>query len=155
MSARRGGRAGVTLVEIAMVLALVSIIARIALPSVQESLTRARATAAVGDVEVVRVAAAAYYARSNEWPAEAPAGVIPEGLAQDLPAGFSFDRGSYRLDWDRYTLADSLPGSGVSTLLGISIATDDALLGNAVAALIGPRGWYTLGNNATFLVDTM
>jgi prepilin-type N-terminal cleavage/methylation domain-containing protein len=150
---RRGGRAGFTLVELAMVLAIVSIVVRIALPNVQEALTRARATAAVGDVEVVRVAAAAYYARSSEWPEEAPAGVIPEGLAQDLPAGFSFDRGAYRLDWDRFTLADSLPGAG--TLLGISIATDDPLLGNAVAALIGPRGWYTLGNNATFLVEAM
>jgi prepilin-type N-terminal cleavage/methylation domain-containing protein len=155
VSIRRSGRAGFTLVELAMVLALVSIVARIALPNVQESLTRARATAAVGDVEVVRVAVAEYHERSNEWPEEAPAGVVPEGLAQDLPAGFSFDRGTYRLDWDRYTLADSVPGSGAGTLLGISITTDDPLLGNAVAALIGPRGWYTLGNNATFLVDAM
>jgi prepilin-type N-terminal cleavage/methylation domain-containing protein len=155
MRTRRSGRAGFTLVELALVLAIVSIIVRIALPSVQEALTRARATAAVGDVEIVRVAAAAYYARSSEWPEDAPAGVVPEGLAQDLPVGFSFERGAYRLDWDRYALADSLPGSGARTLFGISIATDDRLLGNAVAALIGPRGWYTLGNHATFLVEAM
>ena len=51
MSAHR--RSGFTLVE---VVAVVSILARIALPNVQEALIRARAAAAMGDVEVVRTA---------------------------------------------------------------------------------------------------
>jgi prepilin-type N-terminal cleavage/methylation domain-containing protein len=150
-------RGGFTLVEIAIVLAIVSILVRLAIPEVDEALTRARAAAAVGDVEVVRTAAAAYYARSNQWPEEAPAGIVPTGLEQDLPEGFSFDRGDYTLDWDRWTLPGEVPDSGAAaapkTLLGISIATDDELLGNAVAGLMGPRGWYTLGNSATFLVE--
>jgi prepilin-type N-terminal cleavage/methylation domain-containing protein len=152
---RPDSRAGFTLVEVAMVLAIVSILARIALPNFQEAILRARATAAVGDVEVVRTAAAAFYARSNQWPDEAPAGVVPEGLAADLPDGFTFDRGDYQLDWERWTLPEVQGSAGSNTLLGVSIATDDELLGNAVAALMGPQGWYTLGNNATFLVSGM
>jgi len=137
-----------------MVVAVASILTRIALPTVQESIVRARAAAALGDVEVVRLAAAAYYARTNEWPAEAPPGMVPEGLEEDLPAGFSFDRETYLLDWERWTLPSGLPdGSGPRILLGISIAAEDNLLANAVAALLGPQGWYSLGNNATFLVD--
>ena len=148
------GRGGFTLAEVVVVLAVISIVVRIALPNVQEALARARASAALGDVEVVRTAAAAFYARANGWPEDAPPGVVPEGLEEDLPAGFSFDRGTYRIDWERWSVPDGLPGgSGSTTLLGISIATDDPLLGNAVAALIGARGWYTIGNNATFLVD--
>ena len=154
-TARPNARAGFTLVEVAMVLAIVSILARIALPNVQEAITRARATAAVGDVEVVRTAAAAFYARSNQWPGEAPAGVVPEGLDADLPDGFTFDRGTYQLDWERWTLPEVPGGSSSNTLLGVSISTEDELLGNAVAALMGPRGWYTLGHNATFLVSGM
>lgn len=150
--ARAGGRGGFTLVEVAMAVAVLSILTRLALPNIQEALMRARAAAAFGDVEVVRTAVAAYHERANQWPAEAPAGVVPAGLEEDLPAGFSFDRGDYQLDWDRWEIpADSVAAE--RTLLGISIATGNSLLGNAVAGLIGPQGWYTLGNNATFLIE--
>ena len=150
----RRGLGGFTFAEVIVVVALVSIIARIALPNVQEALTRARAAAAVGEVDVVRTAAAAHYARTRQWPQDAPAGVVPTGLEEDLPEGFSFDRGAYLLDWERWTLPDGLPdGSGPEILLGISIATEDELLGNTVAALMGPQGWYALGNHATFLVE--
>ncbi len=85
----------------------------------------------------MRTAAAAHYTRTREWPQDAPAGVVPTGLEEDLLEGFSFDRGAYLLDWERWTLPD---GSGPEILLGISIATEDELLGNAVAALIGAAG---------------
>ena len=37
--------------------------------------------------------------------------------------------------------------------MGVSIATPDEMLGNAVAALIDNSGWYSLGHNSTFLID--
>jgi hypothetical protein len=40
-------------------------------------------------------------------------------------------------------------------LLGVSVATDDELLGNAVAGLVGTTGWYSLGHSNTFLIDVM
>ena len=153
-SGGRRRRAGFTLVEMVVVVAVVSIIARIALPNVQEAVIRARAVAALGDVEVVRTAAANYHARSNEWPAEAPPGVVPPELVAELPEGFTFDRGEYQLDWERWSLPDGIPPhSGAKTLIGVSIATPDDLLGNAVAGLIGNNGWYSMGNSYTFLVE--
>ena len=147
-------RAGFTLVEMVVVAAVVSILARIALPNVQEALVRARAVAALGDVDVVRTAAANYHSRSNEWPAEAPPGVVPPELLADLPEGFTFERGAYQLDWEQWSLPDGIPPhSGPKTLIGVSIATTDDLLGNAVAGLIGNNGWYSMGNNYTFLVE--
>lgn len=147
------GRGGFTLVEMVVVVAVVSILARIALPNLQEAAIRARAAAALGDVEVVRTAAANYHARTNDWPAEAPAGVVPTELVTELPDGFTFDRGMYRLDWERWELPEGLPGSSAHLLLGVSIATEDELLGNAVAALIGRNGWYSVGHSNTFLID--
>ena len=147
------GRGGFTMVEMIVVVAIVSILARIALPNLQEAAIKARAAAALGDVEVIRTAAANYHARTNQWPADAAEGVVPPELVQDLPEGFSFDHGEYKLDWEVWSLPDGLPSSGAHTLIGVSIATDDELLGNAVAALVGPNGWYSVGHSNTFLID--
>jgi prepilin-type N-terminal cleavage/methylation domain-containing protein len=152
----RRATGGFTLVEVVVVVAVVSILTRIALPNFQEAAIRARAAAALGDVDVVRTAAVNYNARTNEWPAEAPAGQVPPELVADLPEGFTFDRGEYLLDWDRWSLPAGLPGETGGrphTLLGVSVATDDPLLGNAVAGLVNQNGWYSLGNTNTFLID--
>jgi prepilin-type N-terminal cleavage/methylation domain-containing protein len=149
-------RGGFTLVELVLVVAILSILARLALPSLQEATLRARAAAALGDVEVVRTAAANYHARTNAWPADAVAGQVPPELVSDLPEGFTFDRGEYQLDWDRFSLPVGMPGwSGGRTLLGVSVTTPDELLGNAVAALVGTGGWYGIGHTNTFLIDGM
>ena len=72
----------------------------------------------------------------------------------DLPAGFTFNRGEYQLDWEQWSLPDGVgDDSGPHLLLGISITTSDSLLGNAVASLVGSNGWYSLGNSYTFFVD--
>jgi prepilin-type N-terminal cleavage/methylation domain-containing protein len=154
MIGARARRGGFTLVEMVVVVAVVSILARIALPNLQESVIRARAAAAMGDVDVVRTAAANYHARTNLWPVETPPGVVPPELTQDLPEGFIFERGEYQLDWEHWSLPDGLPPhTAAKTLIGVSIITSDDLLGNAVAALIGNNGWYSLGRSYTFLVE--
>ena len=150
----RGRYGGFTLTEILVVAAVTSLLARIALPNFQEAVIQARAASALGDVNVVRTAAASYHARSNRWPAQAPPGVVPPELLTDLPDGFTFERGEYQLDWEHWSLPDGIPpNSGPMTLIGVSIATADDLLGNAVAGLMGNNGWYSMGNNYTFLVE--
>lgn len=151
---RPRSRRGFTLVEMVVVAAVVSILARIALPNFQESVVRARAVSAVGDVAVVRTAAANYHARSNLWPTETSPGVVPPELVADLPEGFTFERGEYQLDWEHWSLPDGIPPhTGAKTLIGVSIITADDLLGNAVAGLIGSNGWYSMGRSYTFLVE--
>ena len=152
----RAPRGGFAWIEVLAVVAALAIVGRIALPNVQEARIRARARTAIADVDLVRAAATSYHARTKEWPADAPDGQVPAELVGDLPEGFSFARRGYRLDWERWVLPDGLAGwSGARTLLGVSVATEDARLGNAVAALVGQNGWYGAGNTSTFLMDGM
>ncbi|MBW3533689.1 MAG: prepilin-type N-terminal cleavage/methylation domain-containing protein [Gemmatimonadetes bacterium] len=154
----RGGsgasRRGFTLVEVLVVVMVMSIVTRIALPNVQEALLRARATEAVATLRVVEVAAREYNATTGAWPMEAPPGEVPPELVGYLPDGFDFQLEEYQLDWERWSLPDGLPSDpDADELVGVSLVTDREDLGLAVAELLGSSGWYTLGDHYTRLID--
>lgn len=154
MSARTGDRRGFTMVEVLVVVVVASIVTRIAVPNVQEALLRARATEALADLRVVEVAAREYNADTGSWPAEAAPGEVPPELAPYLPDGFAFEFPDYQLDWELWALPEGLPSDpSARELVAVSLVTERTDLGLAVAQLLGPNGWYTLGNHYTRLVD--
>jgi len=59
------GRRGFTLGELMLVVVIISILAGLAIPNYRLVVIKARAASALGDVNVVRTAAANYHARSN------------------------------------------------------------------------------------------
>ena len=151
---RRGRYAGFTLTEMVVVAAVMSILARIALPNFQEAVIQARAASALGDVNVVRNCCSQLPRPFQQMARRGPPWGVPPELLADLPDGFTFERDEYQLDWEQWSLPDGIPpNSGPMTLIGVSIATTDDLLGNAVAGLIGNNGWYSMGNSYTFLVE--
>jgi Tfp pilus assembly major pilin PilA len=77
------------------VMLLVSILTRIAIPQVQDILTRARATEIRASFGVVEEAATRLSIENHPWPQDAAAGVVPPELLDALPDGFSFDRDRY------------------------------------------------------------
>ena len=79
---------------------LLSIITRIAIPPMQEILTRARATEVRATFNVVEGAASRLSLENIPWPADAEVGIVPPILQRRLPTGFSFDRYRYQLDWE-------------------------------------------------------
>ena len=84
-------------------------------------------------------------------------GEVPDGLAPYLPGSYDFDRGAYLLDYENWTLPGGLPKHpNTRTLLGISINTSDAALGQAVVDLLG-SAWahYSLGETYTFVIESM
>ena len=145
---------GFTLVEVCIVLVIMSILVRVSLPAFRTTLTRARATRAIGDLNVIREAAMAYYAANGTWPAEAGVARIPAGLAPYLPKGYTFTRTRYRLDWQNWALPSGLPSNpGRTVLLGVSVVTTDKVLGNAVLKLIqGNSPSLTASNQYTMLL---
>jgi type II secretory pathway pseudopilin PulG len=142
-------------VEAITVLLLVSIITRIAIPQVQEILTRARATEVRATFSVVAGAANRLSLENIPWPPDTDAGVVPPELRYQLPEGFSFDRERYQLDWENWVLPEGMPGDPtVRGLIGISITTSDRALGLAIMDLIPANAKFALGETYTFIFAT-
>ena len=147
-------RHGFTMVEIMVVVVVASIVTRIAIPNVQEALLHARAVDALGDLRVVELAAREYNADTGGWPAEEAPGQVPAVLVPYLPDGFTFSSEEYDLDWETWALPEGLPSDpDAHQLVGVALVTDREDLGLAVAELMGPNGWYVLGDHYTRLID--
>ena len=137
------------------VMLIVSIVTRIAIPQMQDVLTRARATEIRAAFAVVEDAATRVSVQNNPWPEDSDAGVVPPELLASLPPGFSFERDRYQLDWENWVLPQGMPGdSTVRRLIGISVTTSDRSLGLALMGLIPLNAKFTFGETYTFIFAT-
>jgi prepilin-type N-terminal cleavage/methylation domain-containing protein len=137
---RRGD--GFTLVELAIVLVILGVIAAVAIPSYVNLLRDTRAMQAVADLYAVRAAAYLNYGDTARWPIEAPAGVPPLEIAERLPPDFRFVREHYRIDWENWIGAPRRSGDPrIGIEVGVSIVTRDTKLLEAVEGLLSK--YYT------------
>ena len=143
------------MVEVMTVMLLMSILTRIAIPQIQDILTRARASEIRATFSVVEEAATRLSVENNLWPEDAEAGVVPPELLESLPPGFSFERDRYQLDWENWVLPEGMPGdSTMRRLIGISVTTSDRSLGLALMGLIPQNAKFLLGETYTFIFAT-
>ena len=148
-------RRAFTIVEVVTIMMIVSVLTRIAIPQMQEILTRARATEVRASFSVVEEAATRLSIENNPWPNDTDAGIVPPELIDMLPGGFSFERERYQLDWENWILPGGMPGDpSVRGLIGISITTSDRALGLALLDLIPINAKFELGETYTFVFAT-
>jgi len=127
-------RRGMTLVELLIVMVIISIVVAVAQPNLQKAIMKARASAIIGDLQVVRVAVLSFQADTNRWPADRSGGTVPPDLVPYLPAGFSFSDPLYTLDYDNWSATGPFN-------VGVSITTPDRDLGWTLLDMLGQNAW--------------
>lgn len=154
MSAPRKGTEGFTLIEMMLVVVIIGILMAIVVPNYRALRMKAEATSVMGDIDVIDQAVRDYQADNMTWPADAPAGAIPGGLAPYLPDGFSFTGELVVLDWDNFALPGGLPGDpGTTRVLGVGVVTDNEELGDALLELTGARNWIVTGTSYIRIIE--
>ncbi len=147
---------GFTLIELMIVLCIISVLLRIALPAYAAIRRDSYASQAAGDLNTIRAAAFAQYAATGNFAPDAPVGVVPAGMGAYLPSGFSFARPLYRLDWDNYVVSDT-SGSGVTSgqVLALTVAATDSLAGLQILHTLGANcTHWSVGNAHTFVIQS-
>lgn len=143
---RAARRAGYSLVELLLVLALISLIVAITLPNLQRAIVKARAADAVGDLNVVKVAVLNYQADHSSWPEDRGAGEVPPGLEPYLPDGFGFTDEYYTLDFENWTGEN--PG-----LIAVTLVTGDDELGLALLDMLEINAWTDGDQKYTWVIE--
>lgn len=146
--------AGFTLIEMLLVVVIIGILMAIVVPNYRAIHNKARAVDVMADIDVIAQAVRDYQADAMTWPADAPAGVIPSGLASYLPTGFSFAGEDFTLDWDNFSIPGGLPGDpGTTRILGVGVVTDNDDLGDALVELFGARNWFVTGSSYVRILE--
>ena len=129
---------GFTLVELAIVMVVVAILAGVAIPGYFGLVSNTRAAQAVADLQAIRAAVYLTYGDNGKWPTESQAGVIPDGISSNLPKNFSFTNQWYTLDYDNWIPLhqQGTAPTGTSTAIGVSIICRDPRLLTRVEGLI-------------------
>ncbi len=141
----RTDRRGFTLVELAVVVLIIALLAAIAMPNLQRAILKARAAEAVSELQVIRVGVLNYLGDYHAYPADKNRGQIPNGLADYLPANFTFVRPLYTIDYDEW--------SGSQGFVGLTIITKDKVFGAAMVDLLGANAWTNGNDKFTWVID--
>ena len=120
---------GFSLVELAVVVLIIGILAALAQPHYNQMRTRAQAAQAVSELDNLRSAVLRFQGLNHAWPPEAAVGVIPVGLQAQLQDGYSFIRSGYTLDYDYW--------GGVPFMVGVTLVTTDTDLGDMLMQIVG------------------
>ena len=143
---------GFSLIEMLMVAAIISLLAALSQPALQRMLVKARATEAISNLNAIKVALQNYESDYFSYPAEAGSGVIPTGLVDYLPEGFSFDFEGYQLDYDNFMDPDGTPVDDGTFSIGLTVIPENEEIGNAMVQLIGTKVWPRDGGKFTWVV---
>jgi prepilin-type N-terminal cleavage/methylation domain-containing protein len=143
----RRNRHGFTLVELLVVVLIIAILTTIAVPNMRGALMRARAAEAVGDLQVLRVAVLQYLGDKHQWPPDASVGVVPTGLADYLPDGWTMTKENYQMNYDNWTSV------GQVDFIAVTVEVADTDFGSYVVDMLGPNAWTDGSFKFTWVIE--
>ena len=135
---------GVTLIELIVVVLIISIIAAIAQPKLTQAIVKARAADAIGDMQIIRLAAYNYQTDQQAWPSDVSRGIVPPGLGEYLPEDFDLVKDDYTLDYDNW--------GGSPFIVGVTLITADSILGRTALDMLASPKW-TSGDKYTWVIE--
>jgi type IV pilus assembly protein PilA len=96
MTTRRRLHQGFTLIELMIVVAIITIMSTLAMPSFQDRIIKAQVSEGIAMSEFARQAIAAYYARHKKMPADNAAAALPPGdkIIGNYVTGMAVNQGS-------------------------------------------------------------
>jgi type II secretory pathway pseudopilin PulG len=133
-------------VELVVVVLIIAILAAIAIPNMKGALMSARAAEAVGDLQVVRHAVFQYLGDNHTWPPDAGVGVVPDGMADYLPPGWSMVKENYEMNYDNWT------GKTVD-FIAVTVEVADTDFGSYVVDMLGPNAWTNGSFKFTWVLE--
>lgn len=146
---RRLLRRGFTLIELMVVVIVLALLAGIALLKYIDLRNSAIAAQMSQELRAIQVAAFNYYAEKEQWPPEAGAGAVPNGMGPLLPGQLatSFDRGLYLLDYENFG------STSPDIVIGVSVtSTDEKLFAKFVQYLGTKSPFFLSGSKLTYLI---
>jgi prepilin-type N-terminal cleavage/methylation domain-containing protein len=144
-------RAGFTFVELMTVLIVLGLLSGLAILKYIDLTHRARAAQAAGDLEAIRIAAYGAWYETGKWPPEVGPGIIPPGLGQYLPGGFTFQRNDYTLDWENFVPANGGQTAGMQ--VGVVVSSTEPRLQHALENALGTKlPFVDVGGQLTFII---
>lgn len=138
---------GFTLVELAIVVVIIGILASIGVPNMRAALMRAKAAEAVGDLQVLRVAVFSYVGDNHAWPPDASVGIVPTGMAEYLPMNWTMTKENYTLNYDNW--ADV----GSENFIAVTVEVEDTEFGDYVVDMLGPNAWTNGSFKFTWVLE--
>jgi type II secretory pathway pseudopilin PulG len=132
--------------ELVVVVFIIALLAAIAQPNLHRALVKARATQAVQDLQVVRVAVLNYHANYHVYPPDVNRGQVPPGLGPYLPENWSLTQKYFTIDYDNW----STKSEG---FVGVTVITPDAEIGAEMVSMLGPNAWTDGSQKFTWVIE--
>ena len=155
---RRTPVSGFTLIEMLIALTIMMLLVRLTMPAMGGVRRGAIASQAAGDFNTVRAAAVSQYEATGSYPADAPDGVVPAGMAPYLPRDFAFVKPAYQLDWENYSVSDTTSSSvTIGQVLALTVTAADSLVGLQILNTLGANctHWSVGGANTFVVMSTL
>lgn len=150
----RRARRGFTLAELMVVVTVIGILARIAVPKYRTVQLKARAAAIVSELGVIRGAAYMAYENNGTWPLDAATGTVPAAMKVLLPGSLSFQpEKAISYDWRLAGMSGGNPARATSAAsMGMGVSTSDLSLRAEVQRQLAAQPTLVTGGIVYWLI---
>jgi len=145
---------GFTLIEMAIVVLILGILANIAIPFTQQVKHKADAARVIGDYKAIQAAVLGNFAETQQLPNSSGWGQVPRELASLLPTGFDFTHGDVQYRWRLWRLVHGPSRlSSQQVLMGLQVTTSDRDLMKAIKGLYPGQLAFGTATRVMFIMD--